>query len=85
MADTHQIDLRAAINAISDVIQNRPLPLRNFDQIYVKAGDMVLQKKKTESLESYEDKICPRKKAGESRRALNESNSSSSPFRLHNI
>jgi predicted methyltransferase len=43
MADTHQIDLRAAINAISDVIQNRPLPLRNFDQVYMKAGDMVLQ------------------------------------------
>lgn len=43
MADTHQIDLRKAINAISDVIQNRPLPLRNFDQIYMKAGDMVLQ------------------------------------------
>jgi predicted methyltransferase len=43
MADAHQIDLRAAINAISDVIQNRPTPLRNFDQIYMKAGDMVLQ------------------------------------------
>jgi predicted methyltransferase len=43
MTDLHQIDLRAAINAISDVIQNRPLPLRNFDQIYMKAGDMVLQ------------------------------------------
>jgi predicted methyltransferase len=43
MADSYQIDLRAAINAISDVIQNRPLPLRNFDQIYMKAGDMVLQ------------------------------------------
>jgi predicted methyltransferase len=43
VADPHQIDLRAAINAISDVIQNRPLPLRNFDQIYMKAGDMVLQ------------------------------------------
>lgn len=43
MADPYQIDLRAAINAISDVIQNRPLPLRNFDQIYMKAGDMVLQ------------------------------------------
>lgn len=38
-----QIDLRAAINAISDVIQNRPAPLRIFDQIYMKAGDMVLQ------------------------------------------
>ena len=37
------IDLRAAINAISDVVQNRPLPLRVFDQIYMKAGDMVLQ------------------------------------------
>jgi predicted methyltransferase len=43
MADQSQIDLRAAVNAVSDVIQNRPLPLRNFDQIYMKAGDMVLQ------------------------------------------
>jgi predicted methyltransferase len=38
-----EIDLRAATNAISDVIQNRPLPLRMFDQIYMKAGDMVVQ------------------------------------------
>jgi predicted RNA methylase len=38
-----QIDLRAAINAISDVVQNRPRPLREFDQIYMKTGDMVLQ------------------------------------------
>jgi predicted methyltransferase len=38
-----QLDLRKAINAVSDVIQNRPLPLREFDQIYMKAGDMVLQ------------------------------------------
>jgi predicted methyltransferase len=37
------IDLKAAINAISDVIVNRPRPLREFDQIYMKAGDMVLQ------------------------------------------
>lgn len=37
------IDLRKAVNAISDVIQNRPRPLRNVDQIYMKAGDMVLQ------------------------------------------
>jgi predicted methyltransferase len=43
MADEQKIDLRAAINAISDVVQNRPLPLREFDQIYMKAGDMVLQ------------------------------------------
>jgi N4-bis(aminopropyl)spermidine synthase len=39
----NQLDLRRAINAVSDVIQNRPLPLREFDQIYMKAGDMVLQ------------------------------------------
>lgn len=38
-----QLDLRTAINAVSDVIQNRPPPLREFDQIYMKAGDMVLQ------------------------------------------
>lgn len=36
-------DLKHAINSVSDVIQNRPLPLREFDQIYMKAGDMVLQ------------------------------------------
>jgi N4-bis(aminopropyl)spermidine synthase len=39
----HEIDLREAMNAISDVIQNRPRPLRRFDQIYMRAGDMVLQ------------------------------------------
>lgn len=39
----NQLDLRKAINAVSDVIQNRPQPLREFDQIYMKAGDMVLQ------------------------------------------
>lgn len=38
-----EIDLRAAINAVSDVIQNRPRPLRENDQIYMKAADMVLQ------------------------------------------
>lgn len=38
-----EIDLRAAINAISDVVQNRPRPLREFDQIHMKAGDMLLQ------------------------------------------
>src|SRR5258708_15160064 len=43
MAEQRDIDLRAAINAISDVVQNRPRPLRIFDQIYMKAGDMVLQ------------------------------------------
>ena len=43
MPDSTEIDLKAAINAISDVIQNRPRPLRNFDQIYMKAGDMVMQ------------------------------------------
>ena len=37
------IDLRKAINAVSDVVQNRPRPLREFDQIYMKTGDMVLQ------------------------------------------
>lgn len=43
MAPAPDIDLRAAINAISDVVQNRPRPLRDFDQIYMKTGDMVLQ------------------------------------------
>jgi len=38
-----EIDLRDALNAVSDVIQNRPKPIREFDQIYMKAGDMVMQ------------------------------------------
>ena len=38
-----QVDLRAAVNAISDVVQNRPRPLRGFDQIWMKAADMVTQ------------------------------------------
>jgi predicted methyltransferase len=40
---TDEIDLRAALNAVSDVVQNRPRPLREFDQIYMKVGDMVMQ------------------------------------------
>lgn len=43
MADAGSIDLRLAMNAISDVIVNRPRPIRKIDQIYMKAGDMVLQ------------------------------------------
>ena len=36
------LDLQKALNALSDVTENRPLPLREFDQIYMKAGDMVI-------------------------------------------
>ncbi|GLI21914.1 putative methyltransferase [Xanthobacter flavus] len=38
-----QVDLRMAVNAVSDVVQNRPKPLREFDQIHMKTGDMVMQ------------------------------------------
>lgn len=37
------IDFRLALNTISDVVQNRPAPLREFDQIYMKVGDLVIQ------------------------------------------
>jgi N4-bis(aminopropyl)spermidine synthase len=37
------IDFRACLSAISDVIINRPPPLRLFDQIYMKLPDMLLQ------------------------------------------
>ena len=37
------MDVREALNAISDVIVNRPSPIREFDQIYMKAADMVMQ------------------------------------------
>ncbi|HEY1751002.1 MAG TPA: bis-aminopropyl spermidine synthase family protein [Caulobacteraceae bacterium] len=41
--ERERVDLRKAINAVSDVVQNRPRPLRVFDQIHMKTGDMVLQ------------------------------------------
>lgn len=37
------MDLRRAFNAISDVVVNRPPPLRVFDQIYMKTADMLIQ------------------------------------------
>ena len=40
---TREFDLREAINAVSDVVMNRPKPLREFDQIYMKVADMVIQ------------------------------------------
>jgi predicted methyltransferase len=43
MTTRRQIDLKEAINAVSDIVQNRPRPLREFDQIYMKTGDMVMQ------------------------------------------
>jgi predicted methyltransferase len=36
------MDLRQSLNAISDVVNNRPRPLRAFDQIYMKTADMLL-------------------------------------------
>jgi N4-bis(aminopropyl)spermidine synthase len=36
-------DFRKAMNTISDVVQNRPIPLREFDQIYMKVGDLIIQ------------------------------------------
>lgn len=38
-----QVDLQQAVNAVSDVVQNRPRPIREFDQIHMKVGDMVMQ------------------------------------------
>ena len=38
-----KLDLRKALNTISDVVLNRPVPLREFDQIYMKVADMVIQ------------------------------------------
>ena|SRR5437867_10837777 len=37
------MDLRECLNAISDVVVNRPPPIREFDQIYMKVADMLLQ------------------------------------------
>lgn len=35
-------DLMAKVNAVSDVVNNRPHPLRTYDQIYMKAGELLL-------------------------------------------
>ena len=37
------LDLGRAFNALSDVVVNRPPALREFDQIYMKISDMLLQ------------------------------------------
>ena len=37
------IDFRACLYALSDVVINRPPPLRHVDQIYMKLPDMLLQ------------------------------------------
>ena len=37
------MDLRTGLTAISDVVNNRPRPLREFDQIFMKTADMLLQ------------------------------------------
>ena len=37
------LDLRQAFNALSDVVVNRPPALREYDQIYMKISDMLLQ------------------------------------------
>ena len=36
------VDIRTTLNLISEVLVNRPAPLREFDQIYMRAGDMAL-------------------------------------------
>jgi len=37
------MDLRKCINLISDIVNNRPMPIRELDQIYMKHADMLLQ------------------------------------------
>ena len=37
------LDIHQTFNALSDVVVNRPPPLREFDQIYMKISDMLLQ------------------------------------------
>jgi predicted RNA methylase len=36
-------DLKTIVNAVSDVVENRPRPIRSNDQIHMKTGDMVFQ------------------------------------------
>lgn len=37
------LDLRKALNAVSDVVANRPPAIREFDQIYMKHADLLIQ------------------------------------------
>jgi len=50
-------NLHQKINAVSDVINNRPSPLRKYDQIYMKAADMVLQAELVQGLIDNKDVI----------------------------
>jgi hypothetical protein len=50
------LDFRACLNALSDVVINRPPPLRHFDQIYVKLPDMLLQAEHIRGW--FHDKMC---------------------------
>jgi predicted methyltransferase len=43
VSNVAKIDLRECLNAISDVVVNRPPPVREFDQIYMKIADMLMQ------------------------------------------
>ena len=43
MQEMTSLDLREAFNAVSDIVVNRPPALREFDQIYMKSSDMLLQ------------------------------------------
>lgn len=36
------VDIHRTLNVISNVLVNRPAPLREFDQIYMRAGDLLL-------------------------------------------
>ena len=47
------LDLRSCLNAVSDVVSNRPRPIREFDQIFMKTADMLFQ---TEHVSRYFDK-----------------------------
>jgi predicted methyltransferase len=51
------INLRESLNVISEVIINRPKPLREFDQIYMRAGDMMLQAEHISRLFSGKDVV----------------------------
>ena len=51
------LDLRRSLNAISDVVNNRPRPLREFDQIFMKTADMLLQTDHVGRLSKYS--CCP--------------------------
>lgn len=52
------MDLKRSLNLVSAVVINRPSPLREFDQIYMKVADMLIQAEHVSRWVDQKDVVC---------------------------